>query len=215
MAAPVWIPPNYTPTRSLLKRVVRDGKYRREVNYDETGPGFRSAYGLVAAYHIQQIKNRDGEVLRELDHQIRTHGSVDYMSIKSRYSHGCHRLHNGTAVRLFSFLLQHNDFTRHGQTELGYARSFEFEDDEYTMKLDTRGYRYELASPIPVLVTKGRIAGDVKEPFEELIPKPGAEPPTPTSEEGADGDAAGGAQTSPASNGQASTGTAPRLEPPV
>lgn len=177
VAAPVWIPPGYTPTRSLVKRAYKDGRWVKEVNYDETGPGFRSAYGLVAAYHIEQVKGRDGDVLRERDHQIRTHGSVDYMSIKSRYSHGCHRLHNGNAVRLFSYLLRRNEFERHGQTELGYARSFEFEEREYTMKLDTRGYRYELREPIPVLVTKGRIRGEAKTPYEGLIPKPGAEPP--------------------------------------
>ncbi|MGB1700303.1 MAG: hypothetical protein ACPHRO_10135, partial [Nannocystaceae bacterium] len=152
MAAPVWIPPSYTPSRALLKSEFRDGKRTKVVNYDETGPGFRSAYGLVAAYHIHQVKSRSGEVLRELDHKIRTHGSVDYMSIRSRYSHGCHRLHNGNAVRLFSYLLRRNDFVRHGQTELAYARTFEVEQKDYTMKINTRGYRYELTNPIPVLV---------------------------------------------------------------
>jgi hypothetical protein len=142
------------------------------VNYDETGPGFKSAYGLVAAYHIHQVKSRSGDVLRELDHKIRTHGSVDYMSIRSRYSHGCHRLHNGNAVRLFSFLLRRNDFVRHGQTEIAYARAFEVEKVGYKMKIETRGYRYELVEPIPVMVTKGRIRGATKEPYEGLLATP-------------------------------------------
>ena len=172
MAAPVWIPPSYTPTRSLIKRKNTGRKSEKVVNYDETGPGFQSAYGLVAAYHIHQVKSRSGEVLRELDHKIRTHGSVDYMSIRSRYSHGCHRLHNGNAVRLFSFLLRRNDFVRHGQTEIAYARAFEVEHTEYKMKINTRGYRYELVEPIPVLVTKGRIRGSAKDPYEGLLAKP-------------------------------------------
>ncbi len=188
MAAPVWIPPTYTPTRSLIKKKKSGRKREWVVNYDETGPGFQSAYGLVAAYHIRQVKSRSGEVLRELDHKIRTHGSVDYMSIRSRYSHGCHRLHNGNAVRLFSFLLRRNDFVRHGQTEIAYARAFEVEKTEYRMKIDTRGYRYELLEPIPVSVTKGRIRGGTKEPYEGLLSKPGepappaADPDNPTTD---------------------------------
>lgn len=184
VAAPVWVPPESTPVRTLVKRRVRRGDYYWAVNYDETGPSYKSAYGLVAAYHIKQVLNDDGSVRAELDNQIRTHGSVDYMSIMRRYSHGCHRLYNMSAVRLFSFILQHREYVRHGQTPLGFRRNFEFEGETHNMALDTRGYRYELTTPIVVDVTKGRIRGRRKTPYTELMPKPG--------EDYSDGDTGGG-----------------------
>lgn len=189
VAAPVWIPPKSTPTRTLVKRKWKDGKLRTVVNYDETGPSYTSAYGLVAAYHIRQVTDADGEVKRELDYGIRTHGSVDYMSILRRYSHGCHRLYNMNAVRLFSFVLQHRDYTRVGQTEVGIRRAFEYNGKSHRMVIDTRGYRYELVEPIPVTVTEGRVRGRRNQPYTELMPKPGVvyedEAPEPTlTEEG-------------------------------
>jgi hypothetical protein len=175
MAAPAWIPPNYTPIRSLTKRKYVSGRWKRVVNYDETGPGYQSAYGLVAASHIKQVKRPDGTVRAELDNQIRTHGSVDYMSIVRRYSHGCHRLYNMNAVRMFSFVLQHRPYSRDGQHQIGYRRAFEYEGEEYRMAVDTRGYRYRLERPIPVLVTEGRVRGSQPLPLAEMMPKPGVE----------------------------------------
>jgi hypothetical protein len=173
VAAPVWIPPPTTPPNELLKRYADERGVRTAVNYDETGPGFRSAYGLVAAYHIRQVKDAKGEVLRELDYSIRTHGSVDYMSILRRYSHGCHRLYNMSAVRLFSFVLAHRSYTRVGQEPIGYRRAFEWEGQPYTMRLDTRGYKYELLEPIPVTVTEGTVRGRRTAPIEEYVRIPG------------------------------------------
>ncbi len=173
VAAPVWVPPASTPVRSLLKRKYRRKQLRYVVNYDETGPSYMSAYGLVAAYHIKQVFDDEGNVRAELDNQIRTHGSVDYMSILRRYSHGCHRLYNMNAVRLFSFILGHREYVRHGQTRMGFRRLFEFEGEEHKISLDTRGYRYELPEPIEVVVTKGRIRGSRKTRYKELMPKPG------------------------------------------
>jgi hypothetical protein len=109
------------------------------------------------------------------DNQIRTHGSVDYMSILKRFSHGCHRLYNMNAVRMFSMILQHRTYIREGQTKIGAARQFEYEGREYTMKLGTRGYRYELVEPIPVTVTEGRIRGVRQTPYKEMMPKPGVD----------------------------------------
>ena len=174
-AAPAWIPPPTTPPDDLLVRRYVDGKLQHVVNYAEMGPGYRSAYGLVAAYHIRQVFDRDGNLLRELDNQIRTHGSVDYMSILRRYSHGCHRLLNRNAVRLFSFVLRHREFTREGQQPVGYRRAFEYEGKTFRIAIDTRGYRYHLADPIPVYVTKGRIRGRAKQPIAEYVRKPGVE----------------------------------------
>jgi hypothetical protein len=179
MAAPVWIPPNNTPADELVETHYRNGKLVRGVNYSETGPGYRSAYGLVAAYHIKQIKNDDGTVRAELDNGIRTHGSVDYMSILRRFSHGCHRLYNMDAVRLFSFVLQHRAYTRQGQVDVGVRRNLDVEGRTFNMRIDTRGYKFELVEPIPVRVTEGRIRGKRTTPIDEYMPmpkKPGEEP---------------------------------------
>jgi len=172
VAAPVWIPPTSTPTDELIKNRWRDGKFVRDVNYDEIGPGYRSAYGLVAAYHIRQNKDAEGNVVSEFDNSIRTHGSVDYMSILRRFSHGCHRLYNMDAVRLFSFILKHRDYQRLGQQSVGVSRELILEEEVFTLKIDTRGYKYELVEPIPVTVTKGRIRGSQRSPIEVYVPRP-------------------------------------------
>ena len=174
MAAPVWIPPESTPTGSLTKLKRVDGKLKRVVNYDETGPGYMSAYGLVAGYHVRLTPKSDGSV-SVFDNQIRTHGSVDYMSILRRYSHGCHRLYNMNAVRMFSMILQHRPYVREGQTKIGAGRSFESGGKSYVMKLDTRGYKYELVEPIPVTVTEGRVRGSRQTPYKDMMPKPGVD----------------------------------------
>lgn len=183
VAAPVWIPPASTPPRELVRRKWKDGKVRTVVNYGEFGPSYTSAYGLVAAYHIKEIRNADGSLKADFDNGIRTHGSVDYMSILRRYSHGCHRLYNMSAVRLFSFVLAHRDFAREGQIKLGFGREFSHEGNSFKISLKTRGYRYNLPEPIPVHVLEGRVRGERKSPVEGYIPKPtqapapGDEPP--------------------------------------
>ena len=174
MAAPVWIPPTSTPTKSLTKLKNVKGRMKRVVNYDETGPGYMSAYGLVAGYHVKLHEKKDGTT-SVYDNQIRTHGSVDYMSILRRYSHGCHRLYNMNAVRMFSMILQHREYVRVGQTQVGAVRKFEYKDAEYVMKLPTRGYKYELVEPISVTVTEGRVRGTRQKPYEDMMPKPGVE----------------------------------------
>lgn len=192
VAAPVWIPPASTPSRELVRRKWKDGRVRTVVNNAEFGPSYTSAYGLVAAYHIKEIKNPDGSLKADFDNSIRTHGSVDYMSILRRYSHGCHRLYNMSAVRLFSFILQHRQFEREGQIKLGFSRELVHEDQTLKIALKTRGYRYKLTEPIAVEVTEGRIRGARKSPVEGYIPKPSdapapadgvvTEPPSDTAE---------------------------------
>ena len=103
VAAPVWLAPPGTTARTLLTRGKGKGGY--VVNLHEIGPSYASAYGLVAAYHSRFKEGEAGEVELQGDEGIRTHGSVDYMSIMQRHSHGCHRLHNHIAVRLMSFVL--------------------------------------------------------------------------------------------------------------
>jgi hypothetical protein len=186
VAAPVWIPPPSTPAAELIKGRWRKGKFTRDVNYAETGPGYRSAYGLVAAYHVKLVETASGEV-KEFDNGIRTHGSVDYMSILKRFSHGCHRLYNMDAVRLFSFVLRHREFKRLGQQPVGIGRYIEYEERRYHMKLDTRGYKFELVEPIPVNVTEGRVVGRRHSPIEQYMPIPVKE--EDLEDEDAEGDA--------------------------
>jgi hypothetical protein len=197
MAAPVWIPPDSTPTGSMTKLKRSGGKTRRVVNYDETGPGYMSAYGLVAGYHVKLNEKSDGTV-SVWDNQIRTHGSVDYMSILRRYSHGCHRLYNMNAVRMFSMILQHREYVREGQTKIGAARKFTVDEKEFVMRLDTRGYKYELVEPIRVTVTEGRVRGVRQNPYKEMMPKPGVDySDTPEDPEAIDAATAGPTPTVP------------------
>ena len=57
------------------------------------------------AIHEEMRRGPDGPTF--FDNGIRTHGSFDYMSLRGRFSHGCHRLYNQLAMRLFSFVLDH------------------------------------------------------------------------------------------------------------
>jgi hypothetical protein len=173
VAAPVWIPPDGTPAKDLLTRKVFDRNVGpvSVVNTDVMGPGFQSAYGLAMAIHL---KEQPGGGL--FDNQIRTHGSVDYTSIARRFSHGCHRLVNNRAVRLYDFVLRHRAFTRQGNVPLGHMKKvFTVDDKEYEYELNTRGYYYELTPPVPVNVTEGRVMGKVKKPITEYVRKPGVD----------------------------------------
>jgi hypothetical protein len=109
------------------------------------------------------------------DNQIRTHGSVDYTSIARRFSHGCHRLVNNRAVRLFDFVLLHQAFRRLGSMPLHLKRRFKVDDESYRYALETRGYYYELQKPLPVNVTEGRVMGQVKKPIVDYVRKAGVD----------------------------------------
>ena len=166
VAGPVWVPPKNTPSRDMVKiRPVR-GQSQRIVAHQSFGPGYASAYGLVAAFHVTPKGFHDN--------QVRTHGTVNYMSIKSSngYSHGCHRLYNFRAVRLFSFVLAHRPFKRKGQSRLSYAHRYEHRGEEYQTDLWTRGYYYEMTPSVPVNVLEGNIKGERQRPIEEYIKKP-------------------------------------------
>ena len=171
VAGPVWIPPEGTPVKDLLTRKTWDRDLGAEavVNTDVMGPGFQLAYGLVMAIHHW----KRGKTF--FDNQIRTDGSVDYTSIARRYSHGCHRLVNSRAVRLFDFILRHRVFHRVGNQPITLRRHFEYEGRTYHYALGTRRYYYELDPPVPVMVTEGRIMGKVKKPIEAYLPKPGVD----------------------------------------
>jgi len=171
VAGPVWIPPATTPPKSLLKFERQGKRWVRRVHREEIGPSYASAYGLVAAYHIEE--SRVGRRVAWKDNGVRTHGSVDYMSILTRYSHGCHRLHNHLALRLFSYIVRHSKFVRRGQVPLAYAKRFTVRGRNYRIRLHTRGYYYTLRNPVRVMVTEGRIMGKQKTPIEHYLRKPG------------------------------------------
>ena len=170
VAAPVWVPPDSTPAKDLLTRKVLDRNVGpvTVVNTDVMGPGFQSAYGLVLGIHIDP--RRGG-----FDNQIRTHGSVDYTSIARRFSHGCHRLVNNRAVRLYDFVLRHHRFQRLGDVPLALKRRLEVDGHVYHYELRTRGYYYELDEPVPVNVLEGRIMGAVNKPITAYVRKPGVD----------------------------------------
>lgn len=173
VASPVWLPPDSTPVRSLLHR--RPGRHtgadRYEVNYYETGPSYASAYGLVAAYHRTFRRRADGTIAIGGDEGIRNHGSVDYMSIMRRHSHGCHRLHNHIAVRLMSFVLDHRPHQRQGQQAIAFHKELEYEENVYELDLDHGGYVFTLDEPLPVEVLEGRIRGHRQTPVDHPMPK--------------------------------------------
>ncbi|MGF1467610.1 MAG: L,D-transpeptidase [Sandaracinaceae bacterium] len=166
LSAPVWLPPESTPARDLLTR----GR-RPRINYHETGPSYASAYGLVAAYHLMYRTGPEGEIVDGGDEGIRTHGSVDYMSIMRRHSHGCHRLHNHIAVRLMSWVLAHRPHRRVGHVPHAFRRELEHDGRTYELAIDQGGYAFELERPVPVVVLNGRIRGSRSTPIEIALPK--------------------------------------------
>ena len=171
VAAPVWLPPTSSPVGAMVKTKYVAGAYPKVVNYDETGPGYLSAYGLVAGIH-EQLRRR-GEQLAYFDNGIRTHGSFDYLSLRGRFSHGCHRLYNNLAVRMFSFVLGHRKAKVLGPMALGFRRTFYWEGEVYDMRLPTRGFYFQLEPPLPIETLKGKIKGKVQQPITGYVPKPG------------------------------------------
>lgn len=159
IASPAWLPPDSTPPDELVRRRP-DGEWAP--NQDLFGPGYQSAYGLVMMPHLAPTSRRDGTE-RLVDHRIRTHGSVAYSSILRGYSHGCHRLFNHLAVRLGSFLLRHRQHVRHGVLDASYARRFHAHGRSHELRIDTRGYRYELTPPVEVTVLPGSIRSRAQE----------------------------------------------------
>jgi len=177
VSGPVWIAPESTPIRSLIKMKDVRGSWQRVVNYDELGPGYLSAYGLVAGYFV--VPGRNGRP--DWDNGIRAHGSSNYLSIYSSegYSHGCHRLPNHLAIRLYSFILRHRPMRPLGDQGMGFARQFLAKDDVFEIRLPSRGFSFQLEPPLPVQVLEGNIKGALKKPIETYVPKPGIDYPGP------------------------------------
>jgi hypothetical protein len=177
VSGPVWIAPPSTPIRTMVKPKTINKKWMTIVNYDELGPGYLSAYGLIAGYFV--IPGAPGQP--DIDHGVRAHGSSDYLSIYSAagFSHGCHRLPNHLAIRLYSFILHHRNMHVMGDSPMGFTRQFLWKDQVYEMKIPSRGYVYQLDPPLPVNVLEGNIMGDQKKPIIGYVPKPGIRYPGP------------------------------------
>ncbi|HVV52549.1 MAG TPA: hypothetical protein VHO06_22975 [Polyangia bacterium] len=191
VSGPVWIAPASTPIRTLVKGKVVNGKWMSVVNYDELGPGYLSAYGLIAGYFV--VPGQNGR--SDFDNGVRAHGSSDYLSIYSAngYSHGCHRLPNHLAIRLYSFILKHRHMKVAGDQPMGFTRQFLWKNTVYEMKIPSRGYLYELDPPVPVNVLEGNIMGDQKKPILDYVPEPWNKyPPGPPPPAPQNGDKAGG-----------------------
>lgn len=178
VSGPVWIAPPSTPIRTLVKWKRVHGSTQLVTNYDEIGPGYTSAYGLVAAYNVVPGKNGRPD----WDNGVRVHGSSEILSIRNpdAYSHGCHRLMNHLAERLFSFVLRHRPIMVEGDKPLDFTRQFLWKDDVFELRLPSRGFWYRLEPPVPVMVLEGNIVGKVKKPIKTYVPKPGVVyPPGP------------------------------------
>jgi hypothetical protein len=202
VSGPVWIAPQSTPIRSLIKPKTINSSWMKVVNYDELGPGFLSAYGLIAGYFV--VPGQNGRP--DFDNGVRAHGSSDYLSIYSSngFSHGCHRLPNHLAIRLYSFILRHRNMRVAGDQPVSLTRQFLFGESVYEMRIPSRGYAYYLEPPLPVNVLEGNIMGTQKKPIIGYVPKPGVTypgppPPAPDSPEAKAG---GGAASAPAGGGE-------------
>jgi hypothetical protein len=95
------------------------------------------------------------------------------------YSHGCHRLPNHLAIRLYSFILRHRPMRITGDQPSDFSRQFLRNDDVYEIRIPSGGYRYVLDPPLPVEVLEGEIKGEVKTPILTYVPKPGMRYPGP------------------------------------
>ena len=151
IAAPAWFPPRSTPDRELVRQLI-DGRWT--ANERAVGPGYASAYGLVALLHHRAATPEGGPPW--IDVNVRTHGSGNYRSILRGSSHGCHRLFNHLAIRLGSFLLAHENVVRRGQSTERYTRVVHGNGRRYLLRAASRGYRFELVPPIPVDVLPNR-----------------------------------------------------------
>jgi hypothetical protein len=167
IAAPTWVPPESTPFEEIIRNVSARGKDVAVPDANVIGPWFTSAYGLVAAIHLKRISKE-----QLVDTGIRSHGSYDYTSVSKRYSHGCHRLLNHLAIRLYDFVLRHTPHRRVGQRAVNEVRRFSFNRTDYKIGVRTAGYVFELLEPIPVKTLKGNIQGAEQKPIEGYVRKP-------------------------------------------
>ena len=164
--------PPSSPLGSMVKEKWVNGAIVRVTNYDEVGPGYLSAYGLVAGIHVEPRPRPGGAGY--FDNGIRTHGTFDYTSLRGRFSHGCHRLHNNLAVRLFSFVLRH----RHAAAAGARWRWISGAPSGRRARCSTcacppAGSTSSWSRPLPVETLPGTIKGQAQKPIAGYVRKPG------------------------------------------
>jgi hypothetical protein len=165
LATPTWHPAPGMSTRRLLVKRGDTWEPKTEI----IGPGYRSAYGLVAIVH-HQIMNLGANGEPELmDLRIRTHGTPGYRAVKRGESNGCHRLHNYAALRLAGFLVKHRENVRDGLVPEDYLRNLVYKGQKVALQSDSKGYRFKLTPPVPVTVLDGDVKGDAKA-VKRLVP---------------------------------------------
>jgi hypothetical protein len=165
LATPTWHPAPGMSTRRLLVKRGDAWEPKTEI----IGPGYRSAYGLVAIVH-HQIMSHDASGAPELmDLRIRTHGTPGYRAVKRGESNGCHRLHNYAALRLAGFLVKHRENVRDGLVPEDYVRNLVYKGQKVALESDSKGYRFKLTPPVPVTVLDGDVKGDAKA-VKHLVP---------------------------------------------
>lgn len=164
IVAPRWLPPGGIPDDALARQV----RGRWTLNRRVIGPGPDSAYGLVMLVHHRM----DDGVLR--DEGIRSHGTGNLPSVidAHRDSHGCHRMFNHLVLRLGAYLLKNRAVTEQGEVGSQYSRTVHTEDGPLELSVESRGYRFEFAEPIPVNVLEGDIRSEAQTPPVGLHPLP-------------------------------------------
>ena len=158
--APTWIPPDSTPDKDLL-RVGVDERYH--LRRDVLGPGYRSAFGMVALVHEIPVKRRG--VVTYDEEGIRTHGAANLSSIANGFSHGCHRLLGVDALRLSGFVLAHRAHTYVGPQKDWWRRIVRYRGRTFPARIDDRGYLVQVDPPVPIEVLPGRIRSARKRPY--------------------------------------------------
>ena len=166
----MWFPPPSTPPRTLVAYRKKGKNYEWKLKTDLLGPGHRSAYGLVAGYLVIPGKSRR----YDYDRGIRIHGSSNYLSItrKKAYSHGCHRMRNGHATRLFGFILAHRNHGVDGHVRYPFKAIYKAHGKVFRFKAKDRGFRYVLDPPLPVNVLRGDVRSRLKRPPKGKYPMP-------------------------------------------
>ena len=96
----------------------------------------------------------DGGWLVQGDTGERTHGTVNYRSIRGGHSHGCHRLYNHLALRLGQFVLHHRPHVVLGEIADRYERRIVVAGRARRLHRESRGHAYRLDEPVPVTVRR-------------------------------------------------------------
>lgn len=165
LATPSWHPAPGMPIRKLLIKSGDTFVPKTEI----IGPGYRAAYGLVAIPHHQIMERNEQGEPQLMDFRIRTHGTPAYRSVKRGESNGCHRLHNYAALRLAGFLVRHREHVRDGLVPEDYVRNLEYKGQKVALQSDSKGYRFKLTPPVPVMVLDGDVKGDAKS-IKRMVP---------------------------------------------